>query len=207
MFFGEDRIAAVREMILADRRGRPQEGAREARAVPEGRLRRHLRGDGRPAGHDPPARPAAARVPAAEGQRPAPRKSPSSSASTVDEDLRARRRAARVQPDDGLPRLPAADRLPRDRRHAGAGDHRGGHRGEEEGQERAAGDHDPARRRGRGTDAAQEAGHRGRRGVHEEGRREGRVPDRHDDRAAAGVPRRRTRSPRRPSSSASAPTT
>ena len=49
MFFGEDRIAAVREMILADDRGGPQEGAGEDRAVPEGRLRRHLRGDGRAA--------------------------------------------------------------------------------------------------------------------------------------------------------------
>ena len=78
---------------------------------------------------------------------------------------------------------------------------------QEEGQEGAARDHDPARRRRRGTDDAQEAGHRGRRGVHEEGRGEGRVPDRHDDRTAARVPRRRTRSPRRPSSSASAPTT
>ena len=53
------------------------------------------------------------------------------------------------------------------------------------GKNGAARDHDPARRRGRGTDHPQEAGHRRRRGVHEEGRREGRVPDRHDDRAAA----------------------
>ena len=38
-------------------------------------------------------------------------------------------RAARVQPDARLPRLPPADRLPRDRRDAGPRHHRGGHRG------------------------------------------------------------------------------
>ena len=47
------------------RRGRPPRGARPAAAVPAVRLRGDLRGDGRAAGDDPPARPAAARVPAA----------------------------------------------------------------------------------------------------------------------------------------------
>ncbi len=42
----------------------PAGGARPAAAVPAGRLRGHLPRDGRAAGHDPPARPAAARVPA-----------------------------------------------------------------------------------------------------------------------------------------------
>ena len=49
MFFGEDRIVAMREMILADDEEGRQGGPGQARAVPEGRLRRHLRGDGRPA--------------------------------------------------------------------------------------------------------------------------------------------------------------
>ena len=61
----------------------------------------------------------------------------------------ARRAAARGQPDAGPARLPAADHVPRDRRHAGPGHHRGGDRGQEEGQERAARDHDPAGRHGR----------------------------------------------------------
>ena len=43
-------------------------------------------------------------------------------------------------------------------------------------------------------------------GVRREGHQGG-VPGRHDDRGAAGRRRRPTRSPRRPSSSASAPTT
>ena len=47
------------------RRGGPPRRARPAAAVPAVRLRGDLRGDGRPAGDDPAARPAAARVPAA----------------------------------------------------------------------------------------------------------------------------------------------
>jgi pyruvate,orthophosphate dikinase len=70
MFFDPDRIVAVREMILADRtRGRR---AALAKLLPMQRagLRRPVQDHGRPAGHHPPARPAAARVPAA---RPTPR--------------------------------------------------------------------------------------------------------------------------------------
>ena len=53
------------------RRGRAPRRARPAAAVPAVRLRGDLRGDGRAAGDDPPARPAAARVPAAaRGRRP-----------------------------------------------------------------------------------------------------------------------------------------
>ena len=46
------------------RRGRAPRRARQAAADAAVRLRGHLRGDGRVPGHDPPARPAAARVPA-----------------------------------------------------------------------------------------------------------------------------------------------
>ena len=46
-------------------RGRAAPRARQAAPAPAGGLRGHLRGDGGPARHDPPARPAAARVPAA----------------------------------------------------------------------------------------------------------------------------------------------
>ena len=67
MFFGEERLPVVQEMILAaDEEGR-RERARAAAAVPAVRLRGDLRGDGRAAGDDPAARPAAARVPAAAG--------------------------------------------------------------------------------------------------------------------------------------------
>ena len=47
MFMAEDRLPVVREMILADRRGRPARGARPAAADAAGRLRGDLRGDGR----------------------------------------------------------------------------------------------------------------------------------------------------------------
>ena len=80
------------------------------------------------------------------------------------------RAAARVQPDARPPRLPPADQLPRDRRHAGPGHHRGGHRGQEEGQGGPARDHDPAGRHGRGAGLPQEAGRRRRRGGHGQGR-------------------------------------
>ena len=59
MFFGDQRIVAMRKMILADDESRPQGRPGRARAVPARGLRRHLRGDGRPARDDPPARPAA----------------------------------------------------------------------------------------------------------------------------------------------------
>ena len=66
MFLG-DRRELVERLILArtdaERAGR----AGRAAAVAAGRLRRDLPGDGRPAGHRPADRPAAARVPAAAG--------------------------------------------------------------------------------------------------------------------------------------------
>ena len=65
MFFEGDRITAMREMIVA----RDEGGRRRALAklLPDAarRLRGDLRGDGRLPGHHPPARSAAARVPAA----------------------------------------------------------------------------------------------------------------------------------------------
>ena len=66
MFFDEDRIVAMREMILADSEDGRRDGARQAPADAARRLRRALRDHARPAGDDPPARSAAARVPAEE---------------------------------------------------------------------------------------------------------------------------------------------
>ncbi len=112
MFFGEERLPVVQEMILAPRRGGPPRRARPAAAVPAGRLRGDLRGDGRAAGDDPAARPAAARVPAvARGGR-----RPTSAMRAADP------RAARVEPDARHARLPARALLPGDLRDAGARD-------------------------------------------------------------------------------------
>ena len=190
MFFGEDRIAAMREMILADRRGGPQEGARQARAVPEGGLRRHLRGDGRPA-RSPSACSTRRCTSSCRTTPRGRRKSPSSlgiSPAKVKERVEELHEFNPMMGFRGC-RLPIVfpeigDMQVRAIIEAAI-------EVQEEGQERAARDHDPAGRRRRGTDDPQEAGDRGGRGVHEEGRREGRVPDRHDDRAAARRPDRR----------------
>ena len=69
MFFEGDRIVAVREMILADDEAGPPRGARQAPADAARGLRRALHDHERPAGDDPPARSAAARVPAAHRGR------------------------------------------------------------------------------------------------------------------------------------------
>ena len=65
MFFDEERILAVREMILADDERSRRDGARQAPADAARRLRRAVRDHEGAAGHDPAARSAAARVPAA----------------------------------------------------------------------------------------------------------------------------------------------
>ena len=73
MFFDEDRILAVREMILAD----DEKGRRAALAkllpMQRERFRRAVRDHAGPAGDDPAARSAAARVPAAHARRRSPR--------------------------------------------------------------------------------------------------------------------------------------
>ena len=91
------------------RNGAPR-GARTAAAVPAERLRGHLRGDGRAAGDDPAARPAAARVPPAArgGDRRAV--------------AGAHPGAARGEPDARDARLPARPPVAGDLRDAGARD-------------------------------------------------------------------------------------
>ena len=69
MFFDEDRIRAVREMILADDEKVAPRRARQAAADAARRLRRAVRDHARAAGDDPAARSAAARVPAAQRGR------------------------------------------------------------------------------------------------------------------------------------------
>ena len=64
MFMAEDRQPKMRAMIMADDEEARRERARRAAAAPAGGLRGPVRGDEGPAGDDPAARPAAARVPA-----------------------------------------------------------------------------------------------------------------------------------------------
>ena len=73
MFMAADRQPKMRAMIMAESEEDRRKRARRAAAAPAGGLRGAVRGDGGPAGHDPAARPAAARVPPA-----APRRSPRS---------------------------------------------------------------------------------------------------------------------------------
>ena len=127
------------------RPGRP--GAAAAR-----RLRGDLRGHGRAAGHHPAAGPAAARVPArhhrADGQDRAGRRRGHGEGSQA---AGGGPPPARAEPDARPARRPARPGHPRPVRHAGPG-HRARGRRPGEGRRRpAAGDHDPARRRGPGT--------------------------------------------------------
>ena len=92
MFFDPERIGAVRQMIMAQRRARPPRGARQAAAVPAPGFHRAVPHHGRAAGDDPPARPAAARVPAASAT-PSSRRSPRRSARI---STAMRRRAAEL---------------------------------------------------------------------------------------------------------------
>ena len=109
------------------RRGRPPRGAGGAAAAPAGGLRGPVRGDGGPAGDDPAARPAAARVP----QEPArPARPGRARADRVHRRPRAARADARArggdprgEPDARHARLPAGDPDARDLRDAGRGDH------------------------------------------------------------------------------------
>ena len=114
MFFGTERLPLMQELILADRESRPPGGARSATAVPAVGLRGDLRGDGRAAGDDPPARPAAARVPARRGRRHGREAAPPDP------------RATRDEPDARHARLPARPAVPGDLRDAGSSDRPGG---------------------------------------------------------------------------------
>ena len=98
-------------------------GAVKAAADAARGFRRAVRDHEGPAGHDPPARSAAARVPAAHPGRD--RGSRARDEHRSAQARRSRPRSRRVQPDAGFPRLPSRDRLSRNRRDAGARDLRG----------------------------------------------------------------------------------
>ncbi len=138
------------------RRGGAPGRAGRAAAAPAGGLRGPVRGDEGPAGDDPAARPAAARVPqepagaAGAGRARADRVHRRSSAAR--EDAHARGADPRGEPDARHARLPARDPVSRDLRDAGRGDHA---RGRRDGRGAAGGDHDPAGRlRARARDPA-----------------------------------------------------
>ena len=64
MFMAADRQPKMRAMIMAEDDDGRRAALDELLPLQQARLRGAVRGDGRPAGHDPAARPAAARVPA-----------------------------------------------------------------------------------------------------------------------------------------------
>ncbi len=104
-------------------RRRSPQGARQAVAVPARGFRRALQGDEGLPGHDPHARSAAARVPAA--RRQGPRGDGQGNGRLQAGDRRPRQGAARAKPHARLPRLPPRHRLPGDHRNAGPRHHRG----------------------------------------------------------------------------------
>ena len=107
-------------------------------------LRRALHHHAGPAGHDPPARSAAARVPAA--YRRGDRRGRGGDGHDRRQAEAPSHRAARVQPDARFPRCAPRGRLSRDRRDAGAGDLRGGRdRRQGDRPPRHSGGHGPAR--------------------------------------------------------------
>ena len=135
MFLGEERVAAVRTMIFASSADRGAGRLRHPAAAAARRLRRHLRGHGRQAGHRAPPRPAPARVPARPG-RPGRRRRPGHPAGRddgggrrgramaldeADRDAGQGQRPARDQPDAGAARGAPWDRQAGAVRHAGPG--------------------------------------------------------------------------------------
>ena len=157
-------------------------GAVEAAADAARRFRRAVRDHEGAAGHDPSARSAAARVPAAHPGRD--RGSRARDEHRSAQARRSRPRSRRVQSDAGLPRLPPRDCLSGNRRDAGARDLRSGgrsrkaHRQGRRPRGDGAADRDQGRvRPGQGADRRDGA-------VGDEGdRQEARLSGRHDDRA------------------------
>ena len=73
MFLAADRLPIMRRFILADTPEAEEAALDRARGGTDRRLRDGARGDGRSAGHGPPARPTAARVPARPARADRPR--------------------------------------------------------------------------------------------------------------------------------------
>ena len=125
MFMAEDRQPKMRAMIMADDEEDAARGARRAAPAPAGGLRGPVRGDGGPAGDDPAARPAAARVPpepagavAREVERA--RIERSDDLEELERTLERVHALQETNPMLGTRGVPARDPPPRDLRDAGA---------------------------------------------------------------------------------------
>ncbi|CAK7284735.1 hypothetical protein SGPA1_30608 [Streptomyces misionensis JCM 4497] len=177
-----------READPRGHRGGARVGPVRAAAPPEEGLRRTVRGDGRPARHHPPPRPAAARVPARHHRTlgaGGPGRVPPGAARERPAPAPGRAPAARAEPDAGPARRPPRPGHPRPVRHAGPRDRRGG-RGAQGGQGRPArGDHDPAGGHGPGAGDRPRGGRQGHRGGADGHGHGAEAGDRHHDRAAA----------------------
>ena len=157
MFFGGERITAMREMILADYDRRAREAAL-AKLLPM--QRDDFAGIFRAMGErpvtirtlDPPLHEFLPHDDEDAGGDWRP-----TIGVPVERIGRQGRRAARVQPDARPPRLPARHRLSRDHAHAGAGDPRGRLHRQEGGRRRPSRDHDPAGRHQEGARAPGDA--------------------------------------------------
>ena len=112
MFFDGPRIVAVRQMILADQKKDREAALAKLPADAAWGFRGDLQGDGRLAGHDPPARSAAARILAA--QRRGNRRSRARGWRGSCEIAREGNCAARIQSDVGPPWVPIGHYLSRD---------------------------------------------------------------------------------------------
>ena len=174
MFMQQDRLPHVQAMIMADDHRGARAAPGQAAALPARGLRRHLPGHGRPAGDHPPARPAAARVPAqlhrghGGAGAPAADRRPGRGDRRAGGAGRQGQVPGRGQPHAGHPRLPPGHPVAGDLRHAGAGHHRGGLPTcwPTTGKHAARGDHDPAGGLRRGAQAHARADRRdGRRGA------------------------------------------
>jgi hypothetical protein len=156
MFFDESASRRARDDPRR-RRERAPPRARKLLPLQRARTSRASSRRWRPAGHDPPARSAAARVPAP------------TSARSIAEVARhgrlgrggaqPRRAAARVQPDARPPRLPPGHHVPRDLRDAGPRHLRGRLRAGQEGRkiDVPPRDHDPAGRHARRSSTSEGA--------------------------------------------------
>ena len=155
-------------------RGRPEGGARRAAAAAAQGLHPDPRGDGRPAGHDPADRPAAARVPArphrARGAR-GPGRVARRGRRGRPAPAAGRQPAARAEPDARPARRAPGPGAAGPVRAAGAGDRRGGLLPPADGRRPAGRDHDPAGR----VDPGARAGHRRGRGSAQGGGRRQRL--------------------------------
>ncbi len=206
MFFEGDRIIAVRQMILADDLEGRQKALAKLLPLQQGDFEGIFRAlAGRPACIrllDPPLHEFLPQHDNPKGQQEVAQQLGIS----VETGEQARSRAARIQPDARLPRLPLGHQVPRNHRDASPGDFPSRRGGAGRRRESAAGSDGAAG--GLQARAGFASGNHPPRGPRsdEGNRQEVQVQRGHDDRSAARRADRRRNRRTRPSSSASAPT-